>query len=329
MSDAKPVKVYFLGSGNLGKQVLTALSADSRICLCGIGSQPDRQCGRGHKYAPTALASHAMSLGFEVERLESVNTEEFAEKLRLLGVEILLVVAFGQLLKAPLLALPMFGCLNVHASLLPRYRGACPINAAILNGDRETGVSFMAMNKGLDTGPVYHVERLEILPEENAEELESRLGELAAAHIGDVCWRIAREGLAAVPQPDTSERNVRKISKSDGAIDWNDSAELLVRKMRAFCPWPGLYFDLPQLKENELRRVKLYSVAAEPSNGVVAAPGTILPSRDKKLRVACGEGVLVIDRMCMSAKLPMDSERFLCGVRLLPGMVLASVSHGG
>lgn len=321
MSDNQSVKVYFLGSGRLGTAVLTALSQDSRVELCGIGSQPDRPVGRKKTITPTVFASHALAMGYEVDRLESVNSEEFLEKLRSLGVEILLVVAFGQLLKAPLLALPMFGCLNVHASLLPKYRGACPINAAILNGDRETGVAFMAMNKGLDTGPVYQIERLEISPEENAEELEARLGQLAAAHIGEVCWKVAREGLQATPQPETKEPNVRKISKSDGLVDWQDSAERLARKVRAYFPWPKVFTAVPGPNgtRRNLQIVRAEAVSAGTLSGV---PGTILPGEAGSLRVACGDGVLVIHRVVPEGKREMDADAFLRGNPLAAGTVL-------
>ena len=175
------VRVYFLSSGNLGVSILDSLQNDPTVELVGLGSQPDRPVGRKHVLTPTAFAQHALELGYQVDRIQSVNKPEFLEKLRDLGIEILLVVAFGQLLKRDLLALPPYGCLNVHASLLPTYRGACPINAAILNGDTKTGVTFMRMDAGLDTGPIYESVSLAINDTETTEQLEARLGRLAAA----------------------------------------------------------------------------------------------------------------------------------------------------
>ncbi len=322
MPDGSPnsskVRVYFLSSGNLGISILDALLGDDRVELVGIGSQPDRPVGRKHVLTPTSFARHALEKGLDVDRLTSVNTPEFLGKLQSAKVEILLVVAFGQLLKRDLLALPPYGCLNVHASLLPKYRGACPINAAILNGDAETGVTFMRMDPGLDTGPIYQEVTLAIDATETTEQLEARLGQLAAEHIGDVLWKVAREGLEATPQPPAITPNVHKISKEDGAIPWTCSSQRIYSMVRAYQPWPRAYTCVPV--QGELKRIQItqatYSALTD------GKPGQVLPSDGKALAIACGSGTLFIHRLIPDGKKEMSAADFLRGNPVMPGSIL-------
>lgn len=306
-----PVRVYFLGSGCLGVPILDALRTDSRVELVGIGSQEDKEVGRKKQVTPTAFAQHALKLGYDVERIHSVNTPEFLERLRSRQVELVLVVAFGQLLKRELLELPPRGCLNVHASLLPKYRGACPINAAILNGDAVTGVTFMRMDVGLDTGPVYRTQSLEILPDETTGQLEKRLGALAANHAAEVIWQVARENLPCQPQGPATTPNVRKIAKNDGQIQWSQDASRIVNMVRAYQPWPKAFTFIPV--PNGRRRVQVTQAAAEPYLlGEKEIPGTLLPDR-KTLRVLCGNGILRIEKLTPEGRTEMSAEEFLRG----------------
>lgn len=306
-----PVRVFFLGSGCLGIPILDALSADPRVELVGIGSQEDKEVGRKKLVTPTVFAQHALKQGFDVERIHSVNAPEFLEELRSRKVELVLVVAFGQLLKRELLELPPKGCLNVHASLLPKYRGACPINAAILNGDTVTGVTFMRMDVGLDTGPVYRTHPLTILPSETTGQLEKRLGDLAAQDAAEVIWQIARENLPCQPQGPTATPNVRKISKNDGQISWHLEANRIVNMVRAYQPWPKAFTFIPV--PNGRRRVQITQAVAEPYRlGEEEIPGTLLPDR-KTLRVLCGNGILRIEKLTPEGRTEMSAEEFLRG----------------
>ncbi len=315
-----PVRIYFLSSGNIAIPILDALRSDPRVQLMGIGSQPDRPVGRKQILTPTAFARHALESGFEVQRLSSVNKQEFLDELQEKQVEILLVVAFGQLLKAPILALPKYGCLNVHASLLPKYRGACPINAAILNGDAETGVAFMQMEAGLDTGPVYHTCRTLIGETETTGELEERLGKLAADNIGQILWSIAREGLQPVPQPPTTEPNVRKINKHDGAIDWSASAQHICNMVRAYQPWPRAFTYLPV--QGQMRRIQVIAATAHSTQSSGAKIGQVLPDDSDELCVACGSGILHIHRVIPEGRKEMAASDYLRGNPVVPGTIL-------
>ena len=313
-SISNPVRVFFLGAGNLGTAILDALCADPRVLLVGLGSQADQESGRKKLLTPTAFAKHAESKGLAVERIEKgkVNAPEFLSHLRELKVELLLVVAFGQLLKAELLELPEFGCLNVHASLLPKYRGACPINAAILNGDAVTGVSFMRMDVGLDTGPVYQSVKTAIGASETTGQLEARLSILAAKHAGDVIWRIAREGLVATRQEPTTQPNVRKIKKTDAILRWTQSAQYLANMVRAYQPWPKAFTFLPV--RGTKMRVQIVEATAEPSPAGLGEryPGRVLPSQTE-LRVVCGSGILRIQRLIPEGRKELSTTDFLRG----------------
>jgi methionyl-tRNA formyltransferase len=321
MSDGNSVRTYFLGSGRLGIPIVDALLSDPRISLVGIGSQCDKPFGRRKVVTPTALCQHVLSKKLEVDRVHSVNSEDFLDKMRSLHLDLLLVVSFGQLLRPTLLELPKFGCLNVHASLLPKYRGACPIASALLNGDEETGVCFMKMDKGLDTGPVYSCLKTRIAPLENASQLEERLGNLAAEKIADVCYQVCRQGAEAKAQASGKESKVGKVCKSDGAVDWEQSALHISRMVRAFTPWPRVHAVLATRKGD--RKIQITdAVPIEGNFGENVLPGQILPMRRDILAVACGEGFLKIMRLIPEGRKEMGADEFLRGNPIQPGTIL-------
>ncbi|MFA6930387.1 MAG: methionyl-tRNA formyltransferase [Lentisphaeria bacterium] len=321
MSDGKPVRTYFLGSGRLGIPIVDALLNDSRIEVLGIGSQCDKPYGRKKVITPTQLTQHVLSKGLTVDRVCSVNAEDFLDQLRALELDLLVVVAFGQLLKPTLLGLPKFACLNVHASLLPKYRGACPIASALLNGDTETGVCFMRMDKGLDTGPVFTVLRSRIDPLEDTGQLEERLGKLASEKIAEVCYQICREGAVAQAQPATQESKVGKVCKNDGEIDWEKSAMHISRMVRAYNPWPRVHTVITtQRGEKKIQIVN--AVPIEGNFGEQVLPGQILPMRRDILAIACGEGFLKILRLIPEGRKEMGADDFLRGYPIQPATIL-------
>ncbi|NLZ63755.1 MAG: methionyl-tRNA formyltransferase [Lentisphaerae bacterium] len=322
MSDKPPVRTIFLCSGRLGIPIIDALRQDSRIQLLGIYSQVDKPVGRKKVIAPTVFTQHCLQQGLSVERVSSVNNPAFLEYLRTLDLDLLIVVSFGQLLKEEILSLPEFGCLNVHASLLPKYRGASPIASAILQGETETGVTFMKMDKGLDTGPIYQAFSLPIGPMENCGQLEWRLGNLAAAHLPTICWQVCRENLQFQPQKPTSAAIVRKISKTDGAIHWDKSASMIAKMVRAYTPWPKAYSFLPTSRG--VKRIQITQAVAVGGNfGENTIPGQILPMQDV-LGVACGSGCLKILRIVPEGRKEMNSADFLRGNPVTYGTVLSS-----
>ncbi len=321
MLDNPPVRTIFLCSGRLGIPIIDALRQDPRIQLLEIGSQKDKPVGRKKTISPTIFARHCLRQNLPVERVGSVNEPSFLAHLHSLELDLLIVVSFGQLLKEPILALPKFGCLNVHASLLPKYRGASPIASAILQGEKESGITFMKMDKGLDTGPVYRSLPLRIGPLENCGQLEERLGNLAAAHLPSLCWQICRQGLQPEPQKTSADAIVRKISKSDGAIHWEKSAKLIAKMVRAYTPWPKAYSFLPTSRG--VKRIQIIqAVAVEGNFGENTVPGQILPMREV-LGVACGSGCLKILRLVPEGRTEMNSADFLRGNPVTYGTVLS------
>jgi methionyl-tRNA formyltransferase len=239
--------------------------------------------------------------------------------LRDLCPDLLLVFAYGQLLKQELLSLPRLACVNVHASLLPMYRGASPINATILAGDRESGISIMQMERGLDSGPVYAQYPLTIDPRETADQLETRLGDLAAEQIEPTLAAIASGELTAVPQDHSRATHARKISKADGRIDWSASATYIERQVRAYHPWPGAWFMLPTRKGPRRMTITEAAVISE-----TAAPGTVVHADKHRWSIACGDDILAIHKVIPEGKREMPSVDFLRGSPLEPEMNIST-----
>ena len=317
-----PLRVYMLGSGPIAVPVLRALAAaPGAVTLLGVGTQPDRPAGRKQRLEPTPLGAAAAELGIAARRWSNVNQEGLAELLRAEKADFMVVASFGQILKEPVLTAPRFGCVNIHASLLPRYRGASPIVHAILNGDRVTGVGFMAMDRGLDTGKVYRTLEMPLDGSERADTLETALGELAAGELIAVLRAAAAGELVAVPQDEAQATLTRKVGKSDGVIDFRLSAARIEAAVRAYAPWPGASLVLPLAKGAQ--RITVTRARVVPECG--GAPGEIVQADRHGWRIACGQGALELLEIVPAGKKPMTAAGFLNGCReTLTGMRLAT-----
>jgi len=231
--------VVFAGTPEFALPSLDAIAA-SRHRVRAVLTQPDRPSGRGRHVAASPVKERALELGLPVAQPASLKDGDAAREIAALAPDVMVVVAYGLLLPPSILALPRHGCLNVHASLLPRWRGAAPVARAILAGDAETGVTLMRMDEGLDTGPIVTAERLPLGPRETAGGLHDRLAELGARLVVDTIARLARDGaLASRPQPTEGVTYAAKIERSDRAVDWESRAEAIDRKVRALSPAPG------------------------------------------------------------------------------------------
>ena len=308
MSKKKPV-VYFLGSGHIAVASLAKLYASETIHLAGIATQQDRPAGRKRHLMPTPVGAWAEENGVEIAKPESVNSDEFLERLRELKPDIIFVISFGQILKQDILELPEVACVNLHASLLPKYRGASPIAAALLNGDRVTGVTFMRMERGLDTGPEYC--RLEYaITDERADELEFSLAELAAEHVEKVLADIAENSLPEIPQNDRDASYAGRIKKSDGIIDWHDSAEKIVCAVRAYHPWPGAAF----IYNTPKRAIRITVTRAEViSDSSDIKPGESVVAGSNGWIIKCGKDALSIITLKPEGKGEMSAAEFVRG----------------
>ena len=317
------LKVYFAGSGRIAVPVLETLSKDPRIELVGVGTQPDRPVGRKKVLTPTPVGSAAADLGVALHKFENINAPEALDAIRACAPRMMVVLSYGQLLKQPVLELPELGCINIHGSLLPRWRGASPIQQVLLHREKETGVCFMQMERGLDSGPVFKTFTIEVQDGCGADELEMKLGDLAAENCAEIVCRISAGELNAVPQEHDKAVVCRKIVREDGSVDWNRSAAHIEAMSRAFENWPGAFFRLRADGNETLITIN----AARIHDDMSGVPGTLLtPGNRKKMIVACGSGALELLEVTPAGRKSMPIAAFLNGVRgehieFLPGCV--------
>ncbi len=312
------LRVAFMGTPDFSVPTLKALAAAGHE-IAAVYSQPPRPAGRGQKDRPSPVQAYAESRGWEVRTPTSLKTPEAQADFAALDLDVAVVVAYGLLLPQAILDAPRLGCINVHASLLPRWRGAAPIQRALLAGDAETGVTIMQMEAGLDTGPMLLKRSLPITPETSAQALHDALAELGAAMINEALAGLDGGRLTATPQPDEGVTYAAKLDKAEGRLAWSDSAAALERRIRAFTPWPGAFFEINVPKgggQKGRERVKVLAAEVRDESG---APGTVL---DDKATIACGEGALRLKKVQRAGKAPMDAEAFLRGFELPAGLVL-------
>jgi methionyl-tRNA formyltransferase len=312
------VKVYLLAAGTIGIPVLKALAQSDKLQLCGVGTQPDRPAGRGRKLLPTPVGKAADELNIPCERIPNVNDPEYIARLKELSPDILLVISFGQLLKEEILNVPNVDCVNIHASLLPKYRGASPIMQSILNLDEATGVCFMQMERTLDSGPVYASIKRPLDGTEYAEPLEYELGELAAQNCDNVLTKIANKEITPVIQDKDLVTVCGKIKKSAGVINWEDTAAKVCAKIRAFSNWPEakMYYSC-----NDSSPIACSILAARVVNLDIKleAPGTPVALSKKTLAIACSDGYIELLKVAPAGSKLQDIAAFRNGLRgILP-----------
>lgn len=307
------LRIVFMGSPDFSIPTLQAILDAGHEVVC-VYAQPPRPSGRGHKEHRCPVHAFAEDRGLPVRT--PVNFKDADDQAAFAGLDadLAVVVAYGLLLPEAVLNAPRLGCINVHASLLPRWRGAAPIQRAIQAGDSETGVCIMQMDKGLDTGDVLATERVGVDVETTGGSLHDALADLGAKACVDTIAVMAVGEISATPQPDTGVTYAGKLSSKEARIDWTQSAEALARTVRAFDPWPGTW------SEHEGERIKVLDASPEAGgNAGNMPPGTVL---DSKPSVACGEGRLVLHRLQRAGRKPQDAEEFLRGYALPTGSVL-------
>lgn len=276
-------RILFAGTPDFALASLRAL-CDSGVVPLAVFTQPDRPAGRGKKLRASPVKDYALAQSIEVRQPESLKDSGIAAEMAEFDADLMVVAAYGLILPQAILNLPRHGCLNVHASLLPRWRGAAPIQAAILAGDEETGVSLMKMTTGLDSGPVFARQPVRIGDKENGGELHDRLAQLGGEILCEYLPDILEAKLEAEPQDETLVTHAGKISRSDAAMTWNNSATELLRQVRAYNPTPGAYFDI------DGEQVKCWSAIGIEAQGEAA--GTVVAAGRDGIDVACGDGAL-------------------------------------
>ncbi|MFC2991072.1 methionyl-tRNA formyltransferase [Halomonas tibetensis] len=318
----RPLNVIFAGTPDFAAESLQAL-LDSRHRVIAVHTQPDRPAGRGRKLAPSPVKRLALEHGISVYQPETLRAPEAQAELLALDADIMVVVAYGLILPKAVLGVPRRGCLNVHASLLPRWRGAAPIQRAIEAGDTESGVTIMQMDEGLDTGAMLLVRRTPITATMTSGDLHAILAKLGGEAIVEALDALAGEGLPATPQPETGITYAAKLSKAEAELNFHEPAAALAARVRAFNPWPVAWctFDDDRLR-------LLMADASELAAGEAhSAPGTLLDHDGEALRIACGhEGREVLrvtqaqlpggKALPVSDLLRARAERFTIGLRL-------------
>jgi methionyl-tRNA formyltransferase len=307
-------RILFFGTPDFAVPALVAL-VDAGRAPVRVVAQPSRPAGRGNRLQDPPVAAWAREHGLEVVQPERVRNPAFLESAAALSPDLAVVVAFGQIFPRALLDLPRHGCVNLHASLLPRWRGASPIQAAVAAGDARTGVTTMRMEEGLDSGPILLQEELEIGPDETAGTLSRRLAEMGGRLMVETIERLERGGLEPRPQPAEGVTFAPKLARDSGRADWRLAAREIHDRLRAYTPWPGL--------TSELRGEPVKILAAEPissEKSEAAAPGTILGLRGGRLAVACGGGtVLGLAELQRPGKRALRAADFVNGERLRAG----------
>jgi methionyl-tRNA formyltransferase len=303
------MRLIFAGTPEFAAQALAALlNAGHDVAL--VLTQPDRPAGRGLRLLPGAVRALAQERGLQVYQPAGLKDAETRARLRTLAADAMVVAAYGLILPEPVLAIPRLGAINIHASLLPRWRGAAPIQRAILAGDALTGISIMQMDRGLDTGPVFAAEALAIAADDTSASLHDKLAGLGARLIVAVLARLERGALSAEPQAAAGASYAPKITKAEAVIEWSLTAPMIERKVRAFNPLPGASAMLRGVG------LKIWRARVSPAEG---APGTILEASAKGIVVACGSGSLCVLELQRAGGKRLAAAQFAAGFPLAAG----------
>ncbi|MCE9650634.1 MAG: methionyl-tRNA formyltransferase [Parvibaculum sp.] len=306
------LRIAFMGTPEFSVPVLAELIGAGHE-IAAVYSQPPRKAGRGMAEQPSPVHRFAQEHGLEIRTPVSLKSADEQNAFAALGLDVAVVVAYGLILPKPVLDAPRLGCLNLHASLLPRWRGAAPIQRAIMAGDKQTGVMVMQMDVGLDTGPVLLAEHVPIAPSATSGSLHDELSQIGASLMVRALAALERGTLQATPQPEEGVTYAKKIEKDEARIDWSRTAHDLDCHIRGLSPFPGAFFEVASTRVKILR--------ATPVSGK-GAPGEVLSLEDG-ITIACGGGALKITELQRAGKGPMKSADFLRGFPLAKGERLA------
>jgi methionyl-tRNA formyltransferase len=298
-----------MGSPEFSVSTLDALVSAAWFEVIRVVTQPDRPKGRGQRVTPTPVKAYGVAQGIPVATMTKGNYAEVVSELRATAPDFVVVASFGIILKKDLLDLPGYGCVNLHASLLPKYRGVSPIQAAILAGDTETGCTTMLMDEGVDTGDMLLAERVAITPDDTAGTLERKLASVGGPLVVKTLSGILDGSVRPVPQDDAAASYTKKVRKEHGAIDWSKSAREIERRVRAMLPWPTAYTAFSGKRLIVLEAVVIPEISAEPGTVISTSP----------LVVASGHGGLELRRVKIEGRREMDAKSFLAGYRVRAG----------
>jgi methionyl-tRNA formyltransferase len=308
------MQIIFMGTPELAAVSLRRLLASPEFQLAAVVTQPDQPKGRGLKLQPSPVKEVAQQANLTVLQPQRAHEDNFIQQLTALQPELIAVAAYGQILPKAILDLPRFGCLNVHTSLLPKYRGAAPIQHAILNGEAETGVTIMKMDVGLDTGDILAQERTPIAASDNSQTLHDRLADLGAGLLVRTIPQYVSGAIQPRPQLAEGVTHAPKIKKTDGEIDWTQPARVIWNRVRALVPWPGAFTHLPAQPQPQL--LKIWEVEPVERSGEA---GSVLEAAKHEIIIGCGSGALRVLVLQREGGRRMSAAEFLAGHPLVAG----------
>jgi methionyl-tRNA formyltransferase len=312
------MNLVFAGTPEFAVPALKAL-VDAGHTIRAVYTQPDRPAGRGRKVMHSPVKEFALAHKLEVRQPTTLKVDAEAEQLRSLSADAMIVIAYGLILPPSILNIPKYGCINVHASLLPRWRGAAPIQRAIEAGDRVTGVTIMQMEAGLDTGPMLATAETEISATDTGASLHDRLSELGARLLIDTLPRLEHGAVVPQAQDHTQATYASKLNKDEARIDWTHDATVLARRVRAFNPWPVAYTTL----DGKTLRLWLADVSGNAGHSK-QLPGTVLTAESGGIHIQCGQGVIRVTQLQAEGGKVLDAGAFLNGRSLPPGTRLGT-----
>jgi methionyl-tRNA formyltransferase len=300
------MRIVFIGTGEIGVPTLRAL-LNSEHEVVAVVTQPDKRVGREQRIEPPPIKKAIAKTSIPILQPARIKDQQATEEIRDFAPDVIVVVAYGQILPRDVLEIPRLACLNLHASLLPRWRGAAPIQAAIAAGDCETGITAMYMDEGLDTGDILLRRSVEILPNDTGGSLHERLAQIALQALLESLRLVAAGNAPRIAQDNAYATYAPKLKREHGLIDWSESAEAIERKIRAYNPWPGAFMKVDH------QNLKVFSASVVDLNG---QPGEVLRS-DEDLIVATGKGALSVAEVQLEGKRRMSAAEFLRGHRAL------------
>ena len=314
MPSSKKLRIIFAGTPEFARVILDSIAGTGHN-IVGVYCQPDRPKGRGRNLAFCSVKDSAISHGLDIYQPESLNEDNVKKQIFNLNADVMIVVAYGQILPLEILNMPKYGCLNVHASLLPRWRGAAPIQRAILSGDKETGVGVMLMDKGLDTGDILLEKKCIISDTDNAKTLHDKLANLGSKAIIQTLININK--IKPIPQDVKGVKYAKKLSKDEAWIDWNDSAKRINQQIKAFNPYPiaQTYASTDKFTNKVLRILSSSVIVRDDRND--NPPGDIINSENGACMVATGDGVLSIENVQLAGKNAISIKDFNNAYKLI------------
>jgi methionyl-tRNA formyltransferase len=308
------MRVVFIGTGGIGVPALQALLRSGEHQLTGVVTQPDKPIGREQRIEPSPIKKALIGTEMPILQPARIKDRQSIEEIRGLLPDVIVVMAYGQILPRTILEIPSLACLNLHASLLPRHRGAAPIQAAIAWGDSETGITVMYVDEGLDTGDILLQHKIDILPTDTGGSLHDRLGQIAPEVLLEGLKLLVQGNAPRVPQDNALATYAPKLSRENGRIDWTEPAKVVERKIRAYNPWPGAFAILTDRPGHELK-LKVLSAQIVDGKG---RPGEALCADNRGLIVATGEKALSLQNVQLEGKSRMGAHDFVRGhARLL------------